>query len=319
MELRLLKVFSAIAESGSLVTAANKLHLTPSAMSHSLRALETHLGCRLFERVGKRMVLNQAGDQLLLAIRQPLRALETAADDVKQLGKWGQSRLRLGADAAACQFILPGVIRDLKKSNPSLELQISSGDTDHLLDLLRGAKIDVALCLEPESSTGFDVRFVFRDELLLVYSPEHPWSAGRPITHAQLSEQAFIGFPRSTLTARMLADYLKGMQVSPRWITEADDIGMIVEFVKLNLGVAALAPWTISHELVRGRLMARPMGPKPLKREWAIVSLAVRPKTYLEESFCRLCRTHTAGIRLDRKDLQGVNEAAIVDDVRVLQ
>src|ERR1044071_3364474 len=133
MDTRLLKVFSAVAQSGSLVVAAGKLHLTPSAISHSLKALEVDLGCRLFERVGKRMVINQAGDQLLAAINGPLSALESAAEGIRRLGKWGQSRLRIGASAAVCQHVLPNVIRELKKTHPSLELQVESGDTPHVL------------------------------------------------------------------------------------------------------------------------------------------------------------------------------------------
>src|SRR5580765_7580347 len=132
MDTRLLKVFCAVAESGSLVAAADKVHLTPSAISHSLKSLETELGCRLFERVGKRMVLNQAGDQLLAGIRAPLSALESAAEGIKRLGKWGQSRLRIGTSTAACQHILPSVIREMKKTHPTLELQVESGDTPHL-------------------------------------------------------------------------------------------------------------------------------------------------------------------------------------------
>src|SRR5437763_101501 len=126
MEIRLLKVFCAVAESGSLVTAASKLHLTPSAISHSLKSLETDLGCRIFERVGKRMVLNQAGEHLLAEIHGPLTALEAAADGIRRLGQWGQTQLRISASAAACEHILPPIIRELKKTHPTLELQVES-------------------------------------------------------------------------------------------------------------------------------------------------------------------------------------------------
>ena len=76
METRLLKMFCVVAENGSLVTAAGKLHLTPSALSHGLKSLEGQLGCRLFERAGRRMVLNQAGEQFLMSIQPPLAALD---------------------------------------------------------------------------------------------------------------------------------------------------------------------------------------------------------------------------------------------------
>jgi len=305
MEMRLLKVFCSVAECGSLVAAAGKLHLTPSAISHGLKALETELGCRLFERVGKRMVLNQAGDQLLAGIRAPISALDSAAEGIKRLGHWGQSRLRLGASAAACQHILPGVIRELKKTHPALELQVESGDTPHLLDLLRDNKVDLALCVALESSTGLDVRPIFRDEMMFVFSAAHPWAAGKPITREEICAQQFIGYPRTSFTARLFDDYFRHLEIVPKVLMEVDSIGAIVEMLKFNLGVSVLAPWTVNHELVRGKLKMRPLGQKPLRRQWSVVSLAVRPKTYMEETFCRLCRNHATGMRLDRRDLNG--------------
>jgi DNA-binding transcriptional LysR family regulator len=308
MELRLLKVFSAIAESGSLVTAAGKLHLTPSAISHSLKALETELGCRLFERVGKRMVMNQAGDQLLLGIREPLNALESAAEGIKRLGQWGQSRLRIGASASACQHILPGVIRELKKTYPTLELHVESGDTNHVVELVRGTKVDLALCILPENTPGLDVRPIFRDELMFVFASAHPWTNGRPITREDISAQQYIAYQRGSYTTRLFTEYFRQLEIVPKLLMEVDSIGAIIEMVKLNLGVAVLAPWTAEQELKRGTLTARSLGAKPLKRQWSVVSLAIRPKTYIEETFCRLCRNHATGMRLDRRDVLGLKE-----------
>ncbi len=305
MELRLLKVFSAIAESGSLVTAAAKLHLTPSAISHSLRALETDLGCRLFERVGKRMVLNQAGDQLLLAVRDPLNALEAAAEEVKKLGKWGQSRLRLGAPSSIAEHVLPRVIRDLKKTHPSLELQISCGDTEQQLRFVRESKVDLAICVEPDNGVGLDIRHAFRDELMFICPPNHPWMDGQPITREQLAKQTFISFTRASFTTRIFLDHLRGLNVNPKLMVESDSARVILELVKFDMGVAVMAPWAVDHEIARGNLKAIPVSTKPLKRDWCIVSLAVRPKSYMEEAFCKLFRNQTASLRLDRKDIPG--------------
>lgn len=288
MELRLLKVFSAIAESGSLVTAAAKLHLTPSAISHSLKALETDLGCRLFERVGKRMVLNQAGDQLLLGIREPLLSLESAAEGIKRLGHWGAPRLRIGAPPAVCEYLLPGVIRELKRTYPSLELQIASGDAIQMLDLIRETKVDLALGAFLESSAGLEIRPIFRDELMFVFAPGHSWTDERSLTRETIAAQTFIGFPRASFITRSFTDHLRSSGIVPKILMEVDNLGAIVELVKSNLGVTILAPWMINRELVQGTLKARSLLPKPLRRDWSVISLSTRPKTYLEETFLSL-------------------------------
>jgi len=303
MDTRLLRVFCAVAESGSLVVAAGKVHLTPSAISHSLKSLETDLGCRLFERVGKRMVLNQAGEQLLAQVQGPLSALDSAAEAIKRLGKWGQTRLRVAASASACQHILPHVIRELKKNDGSVEFRVESGDTPRTIELLRQSKVDLALGIAPENSTGLDLRPIFRDELMFVFSSAHPWSDGRSITREEIRSQQFIIYQRKSVTAELIDEHFRQLDIVPNVAMEVDSIGAITELLKLNLGVSVLAPWTIEHELTHKTLRMRPLGPKPLRRQWSVMSLAARRMTLTEESFCRLCRNQAAAMRLDRGDV----------------
>jgi LysR family transcriptional regulator, low CO2-responsive transcriptional regulator len=303
MDTRLLKMFCAAAETGSLTTAARKLHLTPSAVSHGIKALETELGCRLFERAGKNASLNQAGEQLLAQVQPLLAGLEAAAESLKKLAKWGQQRLRIGASASACRCLLPGVIRELKKSDPQLELQIESGDMPEMVELIRQRKLDLALGVAPEAESGLDARPVFSDELLLVFAPSHPWAAGRPISRDELRAQPFILYQRFSLTARLLDGFFQKLNVVPSVIMEIASIEAIKELVKLNLGVAVLAPWTVDRELRRGTLKTRPFGPQKLRRDWAIIHLSSRRLSLAEEMFCRLCRAQSAGLRLDRRDV----------------
>ena len=306
MDTRLLRVFSAVAESGSLVVAAGKVHLTPSAISHSLKSLETDLGCRLFERVGKRMVLNQAGEQLLSQIVGPLSALDSAAEAIKRLGKWGHTRLRVAASAAACQHILPKVIRELKKNDGAIELRIGTGDTPRTIELLRSNKVDLALGIAPENSTGLELRPLFRDELMFVFSASHPWADGRPITRDEIRAQQFIIYQRASVTAEMIDEHFRQLEIVPNVAMEVDSIGAITELLKLNLGISVLAPWTVEQELTRKTLKMRPLGAKPLRRQWSAITLATRRMTLAEENFCRLCRNQTAGMRLDRGDVPSV-------------
>jgi DNA-binding transcriptional LysR family regulator len=303
METRLLKVFTVVAECGSLVTASAKLHLTPSALSHGIKSLENQLGCRLFERAGRRMLLNQAGEQLLAQVRQPLAALEAAGESVKRLGKWGKTRLRIGAAASACRHILPPVMRELKKSTPQLEFQVESGDTPELVDLIRAYKIDLVLSVAPDRDTGLEVRPIFQDEMMFVFAPGHPWASSRAISREELRTQPFILYHRSSATARLVNDFFGDLDLVPSTIMEIGSIEAIKELVKLNLGVSVLAPWAADRELARGSLKMRPMATKPLARSWVALYLAGRRLTLAEDTFCKLCRRHATGMRLDRKDV----------------
>jgi DNA-binding transcriptional LysR family regulator len=296
-------MFCVVAETGSLVEASGRLHLTPSALSHGIKSLENHLGCRLFERAGRRMLLNQAGEQLLALVGEPLAALEAAGESVKRLGKWGKTRLRVGVAPAACRHILPGVIRELKKSNPQLEFQVESGDTPELVQLVRARKIDLALTVAPDHDGGLEVRPIFEDEMMFVFAPAHPWAEGRPIPREELRTQPFILYHRSSATARLINKFFLNLNIVPTTVMEIGSIEAIKELVKLNLGVSVLAPWAADKELARGTLKMRPMSTKPLSRHWAAMYLAGRRLTLAEDTFCKLCHRQATGMRLDRKDV----------------
>lgn len=296
-----------VARRGNLATAAKELHLTSSALSHALRGLETELGCRLFDRVGKRMVLNQAGHQLLAEVEGPLAAIDQAAGRVQQVARDGTVRLNIGAAASACRFVLPSVLREMRKRFDRLEVLVDSGDMPETLLALRDRRVDLALgVLPPGRVADFDYRTVFMDELLLVLCPRHQMAKQRTLSATDLTRQHYILYRRSSVTTGLVRAYFRKHGSTLSTTMEVASIEAIKELVKLDLGVSILAPWTVEHEIKRGTLCLRPLGRKPLKRRWAIAFLKGRKLTPVEETFCRLCRAHTAGLRLDRKDIPQV-------------
>jgi LysR family transcriptional regulator, low CO2-responsive transcriptional regulator len=240
---------------------------------------------------------------LLREIRPALAALDAAADSLRRLSKWGRPGLRVGASASICQHLLPRVIRDLQKDTPQLELTVESGDTPALAAQLQAGKLDLALGVAPENPTGLDVRPAFKDELMLVCAASHPWSNGKPISAEEQKRQPLIVYQRSSLTTRLVNEHFSRQAIVPTTIMEVGNIEAIKELVKLNLGVAILAPWAVGYELAKGSLKMRPLGSRPVIRRWALMSLAGKRWTLPEETFGQLCRQHASSLRLDRRDV----------------
>lgn len=303
MDTRLLRVFCAVAREGNLALAAKVLHLTPSALSHSLKALEEDLRSPLFDRVGKRMLLNRAGERLLAEVQGPLASLDRAAEEVRRMSIDAKPRLRTGAAASLCRQLIPRVLRDLRRRFEGLELQIASGDITDLLPDLRSNRIDVALGLEPDAASDLQFRTIFADELLLVLSPKNPLALSRTMPLDELAQQPFIFYRRASLTTRLISDYLARLGIEPKQVMEIASIEGIKELVKLNLGVSVLAPWTVEQELSKGVLKMRPIGSQPLKRRWVIAWLKGRRLSAVEEAFCQISRAHSASMRMDRRDI----------------
>src|SRR5688572_7925898 len=98
---RQLRAFISLARTSSFTMAARELFLSQSAVSHSMKALEADVGCRLFDRMGKKVFLTQAGEQLLHHARKIFSEMEAARISLEHLGRWGQGRLRIGASTTA--------------------------------------------------------------------------------------------------------------------------------------------------------------------------------------------------------------------------
>ena len=156
--------------------AAKDLFLTQSAVSHAIKVLEDDLGCRLLDRVGKRVLLTQSGEQFLRHTEKILREMEAARAGLDSLSKWGHGRLRVGASTTACQHILPTVLREFRQSFPKCDIRIEPGDHGYQLDLLRNGQVDVAIVIEPPAPAPDEFTFVplFRDELRFFVAPLHP-------------------------------------------------------------------------------------------------------------------------------------------------
>ncbi|MFO1497370.1 MAG: LysR family transcriptional regulator [Verrucomicrobiota bacterium] len=309
MDTRLLRIFSAVAKHGALPPASRELHLTASALSHGLKALESQLGARLFDRVGKRLVLNHAGEQLMEQIAEPLAALDRAGASIKALGKWGHGRVRLGAPEAVCRDILPKVLRDLHRAFSRLFVSVEIGETAELLELLRADKLDLVLGVQPEPASDLEVLPWFEDELLFAFSAEHPWSDGRSVSAQETATQAFISYSRNSLTGQMIDRFFGAQNIELNAIMEVRHVGAIKQLVNSNLGAAIMAPWVLEPELVAGQVKMRPLGPKPLRRRWAIIHQPRRRLGLAEEELVKLCRRYAAGMRLDRKDLPADGQA----------
>src|SRR5581483_11051511 len=141
LDSRQVRAFCVLARTGSFTQTARELHLTQSGVSHSMKALERDVGCRLFDKLGKKLVLTQAGEQLLQHAGKIMQEMEQAREALANLGKWGRGRLRLGASTTACQHVLPAVLREFKESFPDHNITIEPGDTPALVAALLRQRI----------------------------------------------------------------------------------------------------------------------------------------------------------------------------------
>jgi DNA-binding transcriptional LysR family regulator len=280
-----------LAQTGSFTQTARQLHLSQSAISHSIKALEADVQCRLLDRVGKNATLTQAGEQLLVHAERILAEMQEARRRLRELGQWGHGRLRIGASTTACQYLLPKVLSEFKESFPHCRIQIEPGDTPAALELLQGQRIDLGLCLEPRQADRLEFRPLFKDDLRFLLGPLHPWARAGRVDRSEITRQRFILYTRTSYLADMVEDYFqKDGMVLPTSI-ELGNIEAIKELVKLEVGISILAPWVARRELEEGSLRALPLGTRKLERTWGILLRQGQQLSLAHQTFIRLCST----------------------------
>jgi DNA-binding transcriptional LysR family regulator len=283
-----------LARTGSFTQTARELHLTQSGISHSMKALETETGCRLLDRLGKKVVLTQAGEQLLQHAEKILGEMASARESLTQLGKWGRGRLRLGASTTACQHLIPPVLREFKESFPQHAISIEPGDTPDLVAALLRHRIDLALTLESEKEQQLEFHPLFTDELYFIISPLHPWALAGGVERDAIPRQSYIFYSKHSHTFRLIEHYFRQEDMILNTAIEVGNMEATKEFVKLGLGISILAKWICKKEIADGSLVALPLGRRKLTRNWGILHWHARRLNLAEETFIGLCESATA-------------------------
>lgn len=297
LDSRQLLAFVTVARRGSFTLAAKDLYLTQSAVSHAMKALEQEIGSRLLDRVGKRVLVTQAGEQFLRHAEKILNEMESARAGLDTLANWGHGRLRVGASTTACQYILPTVLREFKQSFPKCVIKIAPGDHSDQLELLRANQIDLAIMLEPASEGEFTFIPLFSDELRLLVAPLHPWTQRASIDRESIAEETLILYNKNSYTFRLVSEYFREEKMNLTNFIELGSMEAIKELVKIGLGAGVIAPWIARAELASGALLSFPLGRRSLRRNWGVVHLRGRRLPLAEETFVGLCQTVTESYR----------------------
>jgi len=291
LDSRQLRAFCALARSGSFTQAARELHLTQSGVSHSIKALESDTGCRLFDRLGGKVVLTHAGEQLLQHAAKLVQEMERARETMRHLGKWGQGRLRLGASTTACQHVIPPVLREFKECFPDCAITIKPGDTPELVTSLLNHEIDLALSLEPNKEPRLEFHSLFTDQLQFVVGALHPWAVAGRVKRDEIPRQNYIHHGKRSVTFRLIEEYFNAEDVVLNTVIDLGSMEATKELVKIGLGVSILAPWIARKEIEDGSLVVLPLGRRKLKRRWGILHSHGKRLNLVQETFIGLCES----------------------------
>lgn len=272
-DLKQLRTLAALHETGSLKRAAQRLHLTESALSHQLRELEHRLGLAVVSRERRPFTFTPAGNCLLKLAGDVLPALEAARAALEQQKAGQAGRLAIAIECHSCfDWLLPA-LDDYRPRWPAVDLDLSLAHAfDPLPALLRG-ELDAAITADPVSLPGLQYAPLFRYQALLVMANDHPLTARRRIQPADLAGQTLITYPVARQRLDIYRKFLDPAGVDPAAARSTELTVMMLQWVASGRGVAALPSFAVHEHLARGYVSARPLAQRGL---WSTLYCAVR-------------------------------------------
>lgn len=256
----LYETFVQVVERETLSEAASHLHLTQPTVTRQLQQLERDCGVALFDRVGRRMVLNRAGTRVYQTARQVIALQHKLEDELREFADPESGTVYIGAGLTPSIYLLPPVLAAYRELHPRVQFQVQSGSSKQVLELLRTHEVDMGVVTTADPRADLVLMPILPDQLLLVAAPNHPLLttlAQHPpaISFAELSAWPLVLMrPESGLRA-IIASLAETSGVVLRIAMETDSLESINRLVQNGVGLAVLPRSSVQDDLASGRLV----------------------------------------------------------------
>ena len=228
---------------GSLTAAAGALHLTQSALSHTVKKIEQQLGTPIWDREGRSLRLTQAGQYLLSLAERLLPQFEHAEARMKQYAAGERGTLRIGMECHPCYQWLLKVVSPYLARWPDVDVDVKQRFQFGGIGALFGYDIDILVTPDPLRRPGLRFDPVFDYEQVLVVAENHPFATLRYVKPDQLADETLITYPVETDRLDIYNQFLRPAGVAPRRHKTIETTDIMLQMVASNRGVAALPRW----------------------------------------------------------------------------
>ncbi len=273
LEVRHLETLTAIREAGSLQEAAERLHVTQSALSHQLRDLEVRLKVSLLNRRTRPARLTTAALRILILADEVLPRIKATERELQRLAAGRTGRLHLAIECHSCfQWLMPA-LDAFRHDWPDVSLDLSAAFSFAPLPALVRGDLDVVVTSDPQAIEAVEYLPLFCYELVLAVSANNPLAQSKYISPDQLADQVLITYPVERQRLDIFTSFLDAANVEPAAIRKAELTPIIAQLVASQRGVAALPNWALSEYMDQGWLHICRLGQQGV---WRTLYAAVR-------------------------------------------
>ncbi|MDD5105640.1 MAG: LysR substrate-binding domain-containing protein [Desulfuromonadaceae bacterium] len=264
MNFNQLRVFQAAAKSLNFTRAAEELHLTQPGISKHLKELEEYYGTPLFERLGKKLSLTQAGEALLEATTAAFIVLDSAKERIDDLNNMTTGKLAIGACHTIGTYVLPDKLVQFRQRYPaiesSIEIKVEMNYSREIVEKVLNNSIELGLIGYFRPDPRLLVQTFMSETVQLIVSPSHPWGERKSAVRlSELAQQTVLLAARGSGTWRIVESLLVRKKVQLGRTIELGSSEAVKRAVAANMGVALLSRHVLSHELTDGTIKTVPI------------------------------------------------------------
>ena len=242
-----LRILQQVETQGSLTAAAGMLHLTQSALSHTMKKLEQQLGTDIWLREGRSLRLTQAGQYLLTVANRVLPLLDLAEEHLEQFAKGERGTLRIGMECHPCYQWLLKVVSPYLTAWPDVDVDVRQKFQFGGIGALIGYEIDLLVTPDPLYKPGLKFEPVFDYEQVLVVGKNHALTSTAYVKPQQLTQEVLISYPVDIERLDIYSQFLLPAGITPKRHKTIETTDIMLQMVASGRGVAALPRWLVEE------------------------------------------------------------------------
>jgi DNA-binding transcriptional LysR family regulator len=293
VSLRQLRVFEAAASYRSFSKAAESLHLTQPGVSMHIKELETNAGIALFDRVGRRLYVTEAGEELLLRARDILRALRAAEEAFDGLKGLRRGRFHLTVVSAA-KYVAPRLLARFRDEHPQIDIRLAVNNGDAVIEQLMNNAVDMAIMGRSPESLDITAQAFAENPHVVIAAPNHPLTDRREIPESTIARETFIVREPGSGTRSAMQEFFASHRLAVEVGMEMASNETIKQAVMAGMGVSFVSRHSVDLELNTGRLVALDVRGLPVIRHWHVAHLAKKRLSPTARAFKDFVLTHGA-------------------------
>lgn len=273
LTLRQFRVFEAVARHLSFSRAAEELHLSQPAVSMQVRGIETILGMRLTEQVGKKIFLTEAGREVLHASQSITARLDDLQANLAQLRSIDTGCLNI-ASTSTVNAVATDILARFRGRHPGVSIHLDVSNRAAVLDQLVGNRIDLAIMGQVPDGLGLEATRFMDNPLVVIAPPDHPLTRKKRISVRELAAESFLVREAGSGTRGAMERFFAARELEIRSSMEMSSNEAIKQAVQAGLGLGILSLQTLEMELALKRLAVLNVDGFPIMRHWYIVHRA---------------------------------------------